>query len=117
MRRSLLLAPLVLLSLSPLARADDRPWLQRCAERTPMPRTPVEHSAERAGYPLTVSRVAQPSVTRFDYGGYVGGASLRGNDLRARGPGSATGPRADGTYATDYAGVRANLGRLFLAPS
>ena len=115
MRRSLLLAVVAL--SAPLARADDRPWLQRCAERTPCPRTPVEHSAARAGFPQSVHSHAVPSVTRFDYGGYIGGGSIRCNDLHARGPYSATGPLKDGTYGTDYAGVRNNLGRLFLAPS
>ncbi len=72
---------------------------------------------ERAGYPQSVSCLAKPSVTRFDQAGYVGGASLCNNNLLARGPGSATGPVLAGTFATDYAGVRTNLGRLFLAPS
>ena len=77
----------------------------------------IDHSAERAGYPLTVSRVAIPSVTRFDNGGYIGGASLRNNNLCARGPGSAIGPVYDGTFGTDYTGVRQHMGRVFLAPS
>jgi hypothetical protein len=42
---------------------------------------------------------------------------LRNNNLCARGPGSATGPIRDGTFATDYTGLRAHLGRVFLAPS
>ncbi|MBM3980386.1 MAG: hypothetical protein FJ304_08880 [Planctomycetes bacterium] len=117
MRRSLPLAGFVLLSLPALARADDRPLLQRIAERTPAPRTPVEHTAARAGNPLAVHNHAVPSVTRFDYGGYVGGATIKNNSLTARGPASATGPLCDGVYGTDYAGVRANLGRLFLASS
>ena len=85
--------------------------------RTPYPRLPIDHSAERAGYPLTVSKLAAPSVTRFDNVGYIGGASLKNNNLCARGPGSAVGPVYDGTFATDYGGVRAHLGRVFLAPS
>jgi hypothetical protein len=117
MRRSLALTGLVLVSLPLVGGADDRPLLQRIAERTPMPRMTIEHSAERAGYPLGVSRLSTPSVTRFDNGGYVGGASLRNNNLLARGPGSAIGPVYDGTYATDYTGLRAHLGRVFLAPS
>ena len=117
MRRSLALAGLALVSLSPAARADDRPLLQRIAERAPLPRTPVEHTADRAGYPLSVSRHAVPTYTRYDHGGYVGGASLRNNNLLARGPGSAVGPVYDGTYGTDYTGFRAHLGRVFLAPS
>ncbi len=117
MRRSLPLAGFVLLSLPALACADDRPLLQRIAERTPAPRTPVEHTAQRAGFPLSVHNHAVPSVTRFDYGGYIGGATVKNNNLFARGPGSATGPVQDGVFGTDYAGVRSNLGRLFLAPS
>jgi hypothetical protein len=77
----------------------------------------IDHSAERAGYPLTVSRMAIPSVTRFDNGGYLGGASLKNNNLCARGPGSAIGPVYDGTFGTDYTGVRQHMGRVFLAPS
>ena len=117
MRRSLALAGLVLVSLSPAARADDRPLLQRIAERTPLPHANIEHSAERAGYPLSVKPRAVPTTTRFDHGGYIGGASLRNNNLIARGPGSAIGPVYDGTYGTDYTGFRAHLGRVFLAPS
>ncbi|QJW93046.1 hypothetical protein [Frigoriglobus tundricola] len=101
----------------PTGRADDRPWLQRIAERTPLPRRPVEHSAARAGYPQSVSQMAIPGVTRYDNGGYIGGGSIRNNSLVARGPGSATGPVYDGTFGTDYSGVRLHLGRVFLAPS
>ncbi|MBP3956868.1 RNA polymerase sigma factor [Gemmata sp. G18] len=64
-----------------------------------------------------LARLAVPSVTRFDQGGYVGGASLRINSLIARGPGSAVGPTQDGTYGTDFGGFRAHLGRVFLASS
>jgi hypothetical protein len=117
MRRLLVLAGFVCVCVSLPTHADDRPFLQRIAERTPPAIWPREHSAERAGYSQSVSRIAIPGVTRFDNGGYVGGASLRNNNLLARGPGSATGPITDGTFATDYTGVRANLGRVFLASS
>jgi hypothetical protein len=100
------------------ARADDRPFLQRFAERGSTRSGPItEHSMQRAGYPLTVSRWAVPSVTRFDNGGYLGGASIKNNNLLARGPGSAIGPVYDGTFGTDYTGVRQHMGRVFLAPS
>jgi hypothetical protein len=72
---------------------------------------------QRAGDPLAVHAHAVPSLTAHDYGGYVGGASLKNNSLRARGPYSATGPLCDGTYGTDFGGFRAHLGRVFLAPS
>ncbi|MFM8271641.1 MAG: hypothetical protein ACKODX_04820 [Gemmata sp.] len=120
MRRSLALAGLTFVALapnSPSARADDRPLLQRIVERTPCPRIPLEHSMARAGYPLAVSPHAVPSLTRFDNAGYIGGGSLKGNDLLARGPGSATGPVCDGTFGTDFTGFRQHLGRVFLAPS
>jgi hypothetical protein len=109
-------ATLVALS-STTALAGDHPLLQRIAERAPLPRTPVEHSAQRAGYPQSVKPHSVPSVTRFDYGGYVGGGQLLHNNLLARGPGSATGPIHDGTFGTDFGGFRGHLGRVFLAPS
>ena len=117
MRRSLALTGLLALSLAPAGRADDRPFLQRMAERTPMPHAFIDHSMERAGNPQSVSRHAAPSVTCRDHGGYLGGASIRNNNLLARGPGSAVGPVQDGTFGTDYTGFRAHLGRVFLAPS
>jgi hypothetical protein len=117
MRWSAALAGVTLCWFCPLVRADDRPWLQQWAERTPLPRRPVEHTAGRAGYPLSVSCLARPSVTGCDQAGYIGGASICNNNLLARGPGAATGPVATGVFGTDYAGVRRNLGRLFLAPS
>jgi hypothetical protein len=117
MRGSALVAGLVFALLSPTARGDDRSWLQRMAEHTPAPRRPVEHSAERAGYPLSVSKIAISSVTRFDHGGYIGGGSLWKNNRVAHGPATATGPVSTGVFGTDYAGVRAHLGRVFLAPS
>lgn len=119
MRRSHALAGFALLTLSPAARGEDVGYtrLERFAMRAPQPRVPAEHSAARAGFPLCVKPHAVPSVTRFDYAGYVGGASLRNNHLAARGPGSATGPIYDGTFATDFGGFRAHLGRVFLASS
>ncbi|AWM40175.1 hypothetical protein [Gemmata obscuriglobus] len=117
MRQLSALAGVIVLAATVSARADDRPLLQRIAERTPKPHTPVEHSAARAGYPLSVKAHAVPSVTRFDHGGYVGGGSLKGNSLLARGPGSALGAPCVGTYGTDFGGFRAHLGRVFLAPS
>jgi hypothetical protein len=116
MRWTIALAGVVPLFLSP-ARAGDHSWLDRFVQRAPLPRQPQEHSAERAGYPLAVRAHAVPSVTQFDAGGYIGGASLRNNCLRAHGPGSATGPLQDGTYGTDYVGCRQHLSRVFLAPS
>jgi|GEM_PF-3575361 len=116
MRWFFLLAGVFLL-WSPTARAGERTLLERCAERTPRPLFPVVASQQQAGYPQSVSRCAIPSVTRFDNAGYVGGARLWHNNLCGRGPGSATGPIQTGTFATDYTGVRAHLGRVFLAPS
>ncbi|HEY1186210.1 MAG TPA: hypothetical protein VGE74_01075 [Gemmata sp.] len=118
MRRLLALTGATLFVFAASGRADDRPLLQRIAERTPAPRAPVAHSAARAGYPLNVKPHAIPSVTRFDYAGYVGGGSIRNNNLLASGPGSALGvPQSLGTYGTDFGGFRAHLGRVFLAPS
>ena len=85
--------------------------------RTPLPHRPVEHSAARAGNPLSIAPWAIPSLTAHDYGGYIGGGSLKNNNLLARGPASAVGPLCDGTYGTDFGGFRAHLGRVFLAPS
>jgi len=89
----------------------------RMAERTPLPRTPVDHTMQRAGNPRQVARWAQPSVGRRDMGGYVGGGSLKGNGMLAKGPIVVTGPTEDGTFGTDYVGVRMRMGRVFLAPS
>ncbi len=117
MRRSLVLTGLLTLSLTTTARADDRPFLQRWAERAPLPHVNIEHTMDRAGYPQSVSRYSTSSITRFDNGGYIGGASLRNNNVLARGPGSAIGPVYDGTYGTDYTGLQQRMGRVFLAPS
>src|SRR5690349_21750262 len=101
MRRYLFLASFLLLPLTSTARAEDGPvlrWLQQRAQRTPAPLTPVEHTMERAGNPQSVRSRAIPTVTRFDYAGYVGGGSIRNNNLMARGPGSAVGPIQTGTF-------------------
>jgi hypothetical protein len=117
MRWFVALAGLALFSHFPDAPAGDHPWLDRFVQRAPCPRNPPEHSMERAGYPQSVKSHAVPSVTRYDHAGYIGGASVCNNCLRARGPGSATGPVTTGTFGTDYGGVHAHLGRVFLAPS
>lgn len=117
MRRSLALTGVAFLSFSLVATAGDHSFLDRFAQRAPLPRANIEHSMARAGYPQSVSPHAVPSVTRFDNAGYIGGGSLRNNNLCARGPGSAVGPIYDGTFGTDFTGLRAHLGRVFLAPS
>ncbi len=90
---------------------------ERFVERTPRPRHPAAHTMERAGNPTTVKRHAQPSVTAKDVGGYIGGGRLHGNRIFAKGSTVATGPVADGTFGTDYAGVKVRPNRVFLAPS
>lgn len=128
MRRSLALAGGMLLSLSTVqafhpAKYDGthESWLDRFAQRAPLRtpyfRYPADHSMERAGYPQSVRPHAVPSVGHVYNAGYVGGARLKHNNLLGRGPGSATGPIYDGTFAIDYTGFRQHLGRVFLAPS
>ena len=90
---------------------------ERFAERTPLPKRPVDHTMQRAGNPRQVAWWAQPSVGRRDMGGYVGGGSHKGNAVLAKGPIIVTGPTEDGTFGTDYVGVRMRMGRVFLAPS
>jgi hypothetical protein len=90
---------------------------ERFVERTPLPHRPPVHSMARAGNPVGVSCLAVPSVTARDVGGYVGGAKLLGNHIFAKGAGVATGPLADGTFGTDYAGLTVRPNRVFLAPS
>jgi len=90
---------------------------ERFVERTPLPRRPPVHTMERAGNPQSVSRLAVPSVTPRDVSGYVGGARLLGNHILASGPTAATGPLTDGTFGTDYAGIKVHPNRVFLAPS
>jgi hypothetical protein len=118
MRLSILITGIVLLTLPVAARAEEFTWLQRCAMRTPRPYWPAPHTMERAGYPQEISRCSQPSVACYDRPGYIGGTKLfHNNNLLTRNPTAVTGPIQDGTFATDYAGVRGHLGRVFLAPS
>ena len=115
--RSLVPSAFAILAFTFTACTGEHTCLDRFVQRTPLPRQPVPHTDARAGHPLSVSRLAEPSMTCHDYGGYVGGGSLKNNTLHARGPGSATGPLVCGTYGTDYGGVHGHLGRVFLAPS
>jgi hypothetical protein len=89
----------------------------RFVERTPLPLRPVPHTMERAGNPASVASYAIPGVTRFDAGGYVGGARLLGNGPFARGSTVATGPLNTGTFGTDFGGFLRHPDRVFLAPS
>ena len=102
-------AILTLLIASPAIAQD------RFAERTPLPRKPVEHTMQRAGNPRSIAPWAVPSVTRYEAGGYIGGGSVKGNSILTKGP--ATGPIAEGVFGTDFAGFRMRMGRVFLAPS
>ncbi|MFO0802443.1 MAG: hypothetical protein U0791_04890 [Gemmataceae bacterium] len=104
-------AILTLLFASPAIAQD------RFVERTPLPRTPVDHTMQRAGNPRQIAWWAQPGVGRKDAGGYVGGGSHKGNGLLVKGPVVVTGPVEDGTFGTDYVGLRMRMGRVFLAPS
>jgi hypothetical protein len=90
---------------------------ERFVERAPPPKHPPADTMARAGYPQAVARWAIPGVTRTEAGGYVGGGSLRGNRILARGPFAAAGPRLDGTFGWDFAGFQVRPGRVFLAPS
>jgi hypothetical protein len=90
---------------------------ERFTERTPLPKQPVPHTMQRAGYPRSIAPWAVPSVSRYDAGGYIGGGSVKDNSLRATGPLSATGPTDTGTFGTDFAGFKLRMGRVFLAPS
>lgn len=113
MRTALLVVPMVIAALAPAATAQDG---RRFVERAPLPRQPLAHSLERAGNPQAVKPHAVPSVTPRDAGGYVGGGRLLHNNLLARGP-VAVGAVPDGTFGTDYAGLRVRPNRVFLAPS
>src|SRR5579871_2568972 len=73
--------------------ADDAP---RFAERAPLPKIPPTHTQQRAGNPASVAWWAIPGRSRYDTGGYVGGATLHGNRPLAQGVGAATGPTTDG---------------------
>lgn len=104
-----------------LCAAASAAWGQsggRFVERTPYPiRWPVENTMERAGNPQRVARWAVPGVTRYEAGGYVGGGSLRGNAVAAKGHFVAPGPTATGTFGWDFAGYGVRPGRVFLARS
>ncbi|HEV3386690.1 MAG TPA: hypothetical protein VG097_17875 [Gemmata sp.] len=89
----------------------------RFVERTPLPLKPVPHTMERVGNPASATSYALPGVTRFDAGGYVGGARLLGNGPFSRGSAVATGPLNTGTFGTDFGGFLGHTGRVFLAPS
>ena len=118
MRRPILIAGIVFLVLPVAAGAGEFTFLERCAMRTPKPCWPAPHTMERAGYPQEIARFNQPSVTCYDRPGYVGGARLfHNNNVVTRDPTVVTGPVQNGTFATDYAGVRGRLGRVFLASS
>lgn len=116
MRRSCTLAGLLALALPSLAPADDRPLLQRIAERAPPPHRPVEHTAARAGYPMEVKAQAIPSLTRFYLPGYLGGGTPAPMAWRSSGPASAVGHVHDGTFGSDFAGFGLRGGRVFLSP-
>lgn len=90
---------------------------ERFVERTPQRRSPIPHTMESAGNPNCVKARATPSFPVEDVGGYIGGARLHGNHVFARGAGAATGAPLDGTYGTDYAGLKTRPNRVFLASS
>jgi hypothetical protein len=64
---------------------------------------------------MPVAPWAIVGATRYESGGYVGGGSLRGNNMLARG--AASGPTQTGTFGWDFTGFRLRPGRVFLAPS
>lgn len=99
---------------SPVASAQDG---TRFVERAPLPKLPPEHTTERAGNAGAVAPWAIPGVTRFEAGGYVGGGSLRGNNVFARGRAATTGAPEVGTFGWDFVGFKLRPGRVFLAPS
>jgi hypothetical protein len=108
--RLALLAVLVSSSASVFAQ-------ERFVERAPLPRNPQPHMMQRSGDSRRIAPWATRSVSRFEAGAYIGGGSLKGNDLLATGAASAAGPTTDGTFGTDFAGFRMRMGRVFLAPS
>lgn len=116
MRRSYLLASALALAPFVSASADDRPLLQRLAERTPQPHRPVEYTMARAGFPQDVKPQAIPSQTRFYLPGYIGGGTHAPMALRSSGPASAVGHITDGTFGSDWAGFGLRGGRIFLVP-
>ena len=58
----------------------------------------LDHSHERAGYPLEISRFAQPNVNPKHRGGWFGGGSFFSFG-RSRGV-------QEGTWGSDYTGLR-----------
>lgn len=108
---SMRLAILAILFASPVFAQE------RFVERAPLPKKPIDHSMARAGNPRNIAWWAQPSVGKHNATGYIGGGSLKGNALLAKGPFSATGPTDTGTFGSDFAGFRLRMGRVFLAPS
>jgi hypothetical protein len=116
MRRSYLLASALALVPFVSTSADDRPFLQRIAERAPLPHHPVEHTMARAGFPQDVKPHAVPSLTRFYLPGYIGGGTPAPMAFRASGPATAVGHVHDGTFGSDFAGFGLRGGRVFLAP-
>jgi hypothetical protein len=72
---------------------------------------------ERAGNPQSVKPRAVPSITEHDGGGYVGGATVRGNNILVKGIGTAPGPLQSGTFGTDYVGPHLRAGRVLPASS
>jgi hypothetical protein len=104
-------AILVILFAAPAFAQD------RFVERTPPLKKPIEHSMTRAGNPIKIAWWAQPSVGKHDATGYIGGGSLKGNSVLAKGHSSATGPTDTGTFGSDFAGFHLRMGRVFLAPS
>jgi hypothetical protein len=101
------------LPVTPVVAAEP----ERHAESVPKTLIPPVHTLARAGNPNKVAWWAIPSVTRFDTGGYVGGGSLHGNNVLARGADAVTGPICTGTFGSDFTGLRTRPGRVFLAPS
>lgn len=89
---------------------------ERFAERTP-PRPPVAHTQAQSGYSGSVAWWAVPGVSRYEAGGYVGGARVGHNNALAKGVGAATGPLQDGTFGWDFVGFHVRPGRVFLRPS
>jgi hypothetical protein len=105
------IACLAVLLTSHLASAQDRH-----AERAPLPHYRTPNSMQRSGDSQKVAWWAVPSVTRFDSTGYIGGAVHAKPGIFSR-PCASTGPIADGTFGTDYGGIRLRATRVFLMPS
>lgn len=103
---------LAVLLFAPAAGAQER-----FVERAPLPKHPPPDTMARAGHPQTVAWWAVPGVRKHEAGGYVGGGSIKGNRVLARGSYAAPGPRLDGTFGWDFIGFRDRAARVFLAPS